>query len=235
MVILYKTKVEYAEERGLYAVTPYRGCSHGCKYCYNRLIRRMKYNDWIHAEPRSFSIIKLSREIDRVKPKGVFISFGCDPYQPLEEKCKLTRAIIELLNRKRVPYWILTKSNLILRDAELFDSKLCMLGLSITTFDPSTEKYWEPNSTPNIKRLEALKTLKQLGFKTWVSLEPILDWTYPHIIREVAPYIDLIVIGKLNYFKPLKPMDWKKVKKKAEQICNEYGLNYIIKKELKSL
>jgi DNA repair photolyase len=115
--ILSKSKVT------AYTINPYIGCEHGCTYCYARFMKRFTghkeaWGEFVDAKINA--PILLESEIKKKKVGKVWISGMCDPYQPLEKKYELTRKCLEILLKHQWPVTIQTKSNLVLRDIELF-------------------------------------------------------------------------------------------------------------------
>jgi len=165
------------------------------------------------------------------KIKDVLLCFATDPYQPLEKRICLTRKVLKVLIEEEVPFSILTKSNLVLRDADLLRGyPRCRVGLTITTMNDNVRKLWEPYSSSIEERITTVKTLHDMGIKTWVSVEPILDNSYSDIISELCEYVDFWVFGKLNYYRTR--MNWQEVAERIQAMCEEMGLRYLIKQEL---
>lgn len=200
MGILYKTRVEWA--RGWLAVNHYMGCGHLCKYCYGRkmLEERFKKVKWSRPKLKK-PLGDMLREASRVKDRVVWLSSATDPYQPLETVLKATRALIKAL-RGRNRIVILTKSDLVLRDIDLLED--ARIGLSITSLKPNP---LEPHAPFPKDRIDALKTLKELGFETFVSIEPWIpkiSEPLDELIIEVCDYADWIILGRLNHFPGVK-------------------------------
>ena len=196
--IIQRTKIPGAD----WVINPYVGCSHNCKYCYARFVCR-----WRKTKERwgEFVDVKVNapqlaaKESKKISGTLIFCTV-CDPYQPIEGKYKLTRKILQNLNPE-LHVVILTKSNLVLRDIDVFRRfKRIDIGLTITTFDGKIKKIWEPNSPSSKKRLEALKKLKQEGFSTYVFIGPILPYlvSLEDVVKKVAPYVDVLMFEDLN-------------------------------------
>jgi DNA repair photolyase len=118
----------------------------------------------------------LAKELAKKPKKGVvLLGSVTDAYQSVERKYRLTRAILEILLRQDFPVSILTKSNLVVRDLDLFRQfKECEVGLTITTLDQKVTHDFEPYSSIPQKRIETLKTLRQSGITTYAFIGPIL-------------------------------------------------------------
>jgi DNA repair photolyase len=160
-----------------YALNPYMGCGHACVYCYAPATLRYKGPDpWgtfvnVKADiPRV-----LEREL-RSKKRGVVgISTVTDPYQPAEEKHKLTRNCLEVLLAKDFPVCVQTKSPLVLRDLDLikgFSEK--EVGFTVTTLDERISAIIEPGAPAPVERLKAMRTLSGEGITTWAFIGPMV-------------------------------------------------------------
>ncbi len=158
-----------------YVINPYVGCSHNCLYCYAKFIAKWKppeygeWGTWVEAKINGPELV-LGRKI-----KGsVFMSSICDAYQPIEKELKLTRKILENLD-KNVELSILTKSDLVLRDIDIFKQfKNIEVGLTINSFTGKTKELFEPNSIENNDRIKALEKLSEQGIKTYAFVSPII-------------------------------------------------------------
>ena len=185
-----------------YALNPYRGCSHACRYCYAAFMKRFTG----HREPwGEFVDVKinapevLAKEITR-KPMGrVWVSGVCDPYQPAEKKYLLTRKCLEILLGGDWPVTIQTKSSLVLRDVDILTtSGKVEVGLSITTADEKIRRIFEPGASTIKERINALKSLHAKGIKTFVMIAPLLPGA-ERLPRELAGAVDFVLVDRLNY------------------------------------
>ncbi|MCD6092687.1 MAG: radical SAM protein [Candidatus Aenigmarchaeota archaeon] len=196
--ILNKTRIPGAD----FAINHYSGCQHACIYCYARFVCRWrKQNDkWGEFVDVKINAPELIARESAGKEGNVILCTTGDPYQPIEEKYKLTRKVLQNLN-KDMKLSILTKSDLILRDADVFRRfKNCELGLTITTLNEKIKKIFEPFSPSSYARLDALRKLKEDGFYTYVFVGPILPYLtdLEEIFREVSPFVDLLMFEDLN-------------------------------------
>jgi len=169
--IFTKTKLPGAE----WVLNPYVGCEHNCLYCYAKFINRWrptdydKWGSWVEVKVNGPELVK-----DKYVEGTVFMSSICDAYQPVEKELKLTRKILENMD-KRTKLSILTKSDLVLRDIDLLAQfKDIEIGVTINSFTDKTKKILEPDSPANNVRIEALKILKKNGFKTYTFVSPII-------------------------------------------------------------
>ena len=166
---------------GSFTLNPYIGCQHACLYCYATYIGKWKnpekaWGTWVFVKINAPEI--LEKELQKYPPSSVFISTVCDAYQPVEKRYQITRRCLERFIQ--YPSWqisLLTKSDLVLRDLDLFKKiPQIEIGFSITTTDDNLAKIFEPYSSRPSKRIEALKKLKKEGVKTRVAINPILPY-----------------------------------------------------------
>jgi len=185
-----------------YAVNPYVGCQHSCSYCYARFMKRFTG----HKEPwGEFVDVKinapelLGREIQRKKQGEVWMSGVCDPYQPLEERYRLTRQCLEILFRHDWPVFIQTRSPLVLRDLDLFETAGRLnVGLSITTADDDVRRLFEPQAPPIDERLRAVEELHRRGIRTYVMIAPLLPGA-EMLVELFAGKVDYLIVDRMNY------------------------------------
>lgn len=173
-----KTALSPSGLHGLdYTLNPYMGCGHACLYCYAPATLRYNGPDlwgtFVNAKVDMPRV--LERELKNKKRGIVGISTVTDPYQPAEEKFKLTRSCLEVLLSKGFPICIQTKSSLILKDLELikeFGEK--EVGFTVTTLDERASAVIEPGASPPGARLKALKALSGEGIPTWAFVGPMV-------------------------------------------------------------
>jgi DNA repair photolyase len=201
-----------------YVINPYIGCTHGCKYCYARFMKRYTK----HKEPwGEFVDIKtnitnlLSGELARKKGKGlILLSSVTDPYQPVEEKYELTRKCLQRLLRYDRSISILTKSALVTRDIDLLSQfSECEVGFTITTYDDTIRAIFEPGASPIEQRIAALRTLHDKGINTYVFLGPIIpiltEQTLTQLLEVFSEgFVDRLLIDKLN----IKAGNWSMIR-----------------------
>ncbi len=130
----------------------------------------------------------------------VLISSVTDPYQPVEEKYKLTRGCLEVLLPHQFSVNILTKSPLVLRDLDLLKQfKDLEVGITITTDDDEIRKIFEPHAPPIEARIQALKTLAKAGLKTYAFIGPLLPMNPEGLAEKINPYVHSVLIDRMNY------------------------------------
>lgn len=185
-----------------YVVNPYVGCQHACSYCYARFMKRFTG----HAEPwGEFVDVKvnapdlLRKEVQKKKRGTVWLSGVCDPYQPLEEKYRLTRRCLEILVRAGWPLAIQTRSPLVLRDLDLLKQGAELeAGFSIGTADDEVRRRFEPLAPPIPARLRALEELHRCGVRTYAMIAPMLPGA-EKLVPLLAGYVDTVILDRMNY------------------------------------
>lgn len=155
-----------------YTVNLYKGCTHGCVYCYAPSLTHDERRWGTYVDVKVNAPFVLERELRCLEKEEVFLSSASDPYQPVEARYRVTRRCLQVLQRHRFPVSILTRSPLVLRDLDLL-KKLdrVRVGVSITTV-PLRE--FEPGVPPLQRRVDTLRKLRMAGIRTWVSLAPVI-------------------------------------------------------------
>jgi DNA repair photolyase len=167
------------------SINPYRGCEHGCIYCY----ARPSHTYWGHSAGLDFetkltakvnAVEALEREIGRkgYVPKAIMLGSNTDPYQPVEREWMLTRRLLEVLDRHSHPVGIVTKSHLVTRDLDVL-SRLAGRGLvkvaiSVTTLDHRLARRMEPRASTPMRRLDAMRELSAAGVPVAVMAAPLI-------------------------------------------------------------
>jgi len=191
-----------------YCINPYVGCAHTCKYCYATFMKRFTG----HIEPwGSFVDVKINapevlrKELKRAEKDDIILSSVTDPYQPIEAKYMITRKCLEVLALYQFPVDILTKSPLVLRDIDIISKlKNVEVGLTITTDNEKVRKVFEPNAPPIQPRIEVLRKLHKEGIKTYVFIGPVLPMNPESVAEQIKPYVNSIIIDKMNYANKIK-------------------------------
>lgn len=184
-----------------YSLNPYRGCLHGCSYCYARPTHEyLGLNAGIDFETKIFVKLRaaeLFREWlarDGYQPSFIMLSGVTDCYQPAERKYRLTRAVLEVALEARQPMGIVTKNALVTRDidilSEMANHHVVGVAISITTLDPSLTQVLEPRSSRPEARLRAIRQLSQAGIPVRVMSAPVIpglnDSEVPRILEAAA-------------------------------------------------
>lgn len=155
-----------------YTVNLYRGCTHGCVYCYAPSLVHddRRWGGYVDAKVNAPATLR--RELRGAEKAPVFLSSASDPYQPVEARYRLTRRCLEVLRAFAFPVVVLTRSPLVLRDLGILRSmKWVRVGCSIST---ASGRLYEPGVPPLERRLETLRALADAGIRTWVSLAPVV-------------------------------------------------------------
>jgi DNA repair photolyase len=164
-----------------YVINPYTGCVHGCVYCYARFMKRFTdhpepWGAFLDAKVNAPELLArlLSRRRTPLRDR-VFFSSVTDPYQMPEKKYELTRRILEVLAQYDVPVSILTKSDLVLRDADVLARfSTAEVGMSLGVSDDDWAAILEPRASPPSRRIAALRALRERGIKTSVFVSPFI-------------------------------------------------------------
>ena len=172
------------------------GCAHDCSYCYAKSLLDFR-GLWKPDDP-AVADIKEIEKVVRKLPKDEVIRLGgmTDCYQPAERVYRVTRQTVQLLNKYRVPYLIVTKSALILDDIDILDKKLAHIQITITTTDDKLSKTYEKASVPS-ERIKAVEELQEQGFDVAVRLSPYIP-EYVDIDKINAIKCDKILVEFLR-------------------------------------
>jgi DNA repair photolyase len=178
------------------SINPYRGCEHGCIYCYARPTHAyLGLSPGLDFESRLFAKDDAAALLERELAKPgyvcdtIAIGTNTDPYQPIERERKITRGILEVLSRCNHPVSIVTKSALILRDldilADMAARGLASAMISVTTLDPKLARRMEPRAATPPRRIEAIRALNEAGVPAGVMVAPIIPGLTDHEIEPI--------------------------------------------------
>jgi DNA repair photolyase len=167
------------------SINPYRGCEHGCIYCFARPTHAYlgfspgaDFESKLFAKPDAAKLLAKELSAPNYVPKVLAIGTNTDPYQPLEKKMRIMRGILEVLYEFRHPVGIVTKSALIQRDLDLLAPMaalgLVRVALSITTLDRKLARVMEPRAATPPRRLETIRALHQAGVPAAVMFAPVI-------------------------------------------------------------
>lgn len=214
-----------AKEYGDLAINIYTGCPHRCYYCFApNVLRREREAFHNNVEPRPGIVEAVKKQLERgnITGKTIHLCFTCDPY-PTGYDTTATREIIKLIKQYGNHVQILTKGDGS-RDFDLLDSND---WYGVTIDGTKRESY------SSLLLLADIMSAKELGIKTWVSFEPVINAdAVLNCIKKYYMHFDKVKIGKLNYWP--SDIDWKKFGHEAERLCNELGLEYYIKESLRN-
>ena len=184
-----------------FSLNPYRGCEHGCIYCYARPSHEylgfsagLDFERKIMVKPDAAALLRATLASPRWQPQVVALSGNTDCYQPVERRLRLTRACLEVFVEFRNPVGVITKSALVARDsdllAELARHGAAQVSHSITSLDPELARRMEPRAASPERRLQALATLASAGVPTNVMIGPVIpglnDHEIPAILERAA-------------------------------------------------
>jgi DNA repair photolyase len=167
------------------SINPYRGCEHGCIYCFARpthaflgLSPGLDFETKLFAKTNAAAALEQELADPNYSPRNIAIGTNTDPYQPIERRYRIMRRILEVLSAANHPVGIVTKSALVLRDLDLLRSMasrgLVKVALSVTTLDRQLARAMEPRASTPDKRLEALAKLVEAGIPTSVMVAPVI-------------------------------------------------------------
>ncbi len=189
-----------------HSLNPYTGCSFGCSYCYVRempvsLFREGEWGNWVDVKNGAAHLLK--KELRRAKAKGnvtIFMSSSTDPYQPIEQKEKVTRSLLEVMVEDPPDFLLIqTRSPLVSRDIDLLQQLKDKVRVSMTieTDSETIRKHFTPKAPPIQARFKTLGKLAAAGISTQVAIAPILP-SGNHFPLKLKPYVDRICID--DYF-----------------------------------
>ena len=167
------------------SINPYRGCEHGCVYCFARpthahlgLSPGLDFESRLFVKPEAAELLEKELSASGYEPRVIAIGTNTDPYQPIERRYKVMRRILEVLDRAGHPVGIVTKSALVLRDldilARMAERRLAKVALSVTTLDGELARKMEPRAATPMRRLETLRRLAQVGVPTTALVAPVI-------------------------------------------------------------
>ncbi|BCH60570.1 radical SAM protein [Agrobacterium vitis] len=178
------------------SVNPYRGCEHGCIYCFARpshsymgLSPGLDFEARLFAKPDAPKLLERELSKPGYKPRTIAIGTNTDPYQPIEREWRIMRQLLEVLKEASHPVAIVTKSAMVLRDidilADMAEKGLAKVGISVTTLDRKLARTMEPRASTPSRRLEAIKALSEAGISTSVLVSPIIPALNDHEIERI--------------------------------------------------
>jgi DNA repair photolyase len=183
------------------SINAYRGCEHGCIYCFARpshafhdLSPGLDFESKLFAKPDAAKLLRaeLGKKGYQVRP--IAMGTNTDPYQPIEGKWRITRSVLEVLAETRHPVTITTKSDRVLMDLDILSAMaadgLVSVALSITSLTPAIARTLEPRAPAPRKRLAAVRALRDAGVPAWVAIAPVVpgitDHELEHLVEAAA-------------------------------------------------
>jgi DNA repair photolyase len=169
------------------SINPYRGCEHGCVYCYARpthsyqnLSPGLDFETRLVAKTNAAEVLRRELAAPGYRPDLIMVGVNTDAYQPIERDLGLTRAILEVLAEARHPFGLVTKSSLVERDLDLIgplaEQQLASVSVSITTLDGALARILEPRAASPQRRLRTVRALAAAGVPVRVNLAPVIPF-----------------------------------------------------------
>src|SRR5437660_1941397 len=179
------------------SINPYRGCEHGCIYCFARPTHEylgfsagLDFESRIMVKPDAPRLLEAELSSPKWKPQLLMMSGVTDCYQPVERKLKITRGCLEVLAKFCNPVGILTKNRLVTRDvdilSELARHEGAVVNLSVTTLDPRLQRILEPRTSPPAARLDAVAQLRAANIPVGVMVAPVIPGINDHEIPAIV-------------------------------------------------
>jgi DNA repair photolyase len=167
------------------SINPYRGCEHGCVYCFARpthsymgLSAGLDFEAKLFAKPDAARLLERELAKPGYEPRTIAIGTNTDPYQPVEKQWRIMREVLEVLEEHKHPVGIVTKSALVTRDIDILsrmaEQGLAKVALSVTTLDRKLARTMEPRAATPPKRLEAMRALSDAGIPVSVMIGPVI-------------------------------------------------------------
>lgn len=178
------------------SINPYRGCEHGCSYCYARpahsymgLSPGLDFESKLFIKPTAAALLREELLDQAYEPRTIALGANTDPYQPIERQYRITRGVIEVLAEFKHPFGIVTKSALVTRDTDLLaplaKEGLVKVAISVTTLDGKLARAMEPRASAPSRRLAAIEALAKAGIPAVVMMGPVIPGLNDHEIENI--------------------------------------------------
>jgi len=178
------------------SINPYKGCEHGCVYCFARpshaylgLSPGLDFETKIVSKPGAAEALRSELRKPGYRCEVMALGANTDPYQPVERRLRITRAVLEVLAEHRHPVCIVTKSALVLRDLDILvpmaKERLAAVMLSVTTLDPELARRMEPRAATPSRRLETIRALAEAGVPAGVLASPMIPGLNDHELERI--------------------------------------------------
>ena len=202
------------------SINPYRGCEHGCIYCYARPSHcylghsaGLDFETQLYAKPDAAVLLEKELAARGYQPATMALGTNTDPYQPIERERRITRSVLEVLERTGHPVGIVTKSALVVRDIDILrrmaERGLAKVALSVTTLDRHLARRMEPRASTPSRRLDALRQLKEAGIPTGVMVAPIIPSLNDHEIEGILAAAKAVGVRQAGYVMLRLPLELK--------------------------
>jgi DNA repair photolyase len=192
------------------SINPYRGCEHGCVYCFARpthaylgLSPGLDFESKLFMKPDAPTLLERELASPNYSPRTIAIGTNTDPYQPIEKQYQIMRRILEVLERAGHPVGIVTKSALVTRDIDILSRmakrNLAKVAISVTTLDGKLARSMEPRASTPAKRLEALRQLSEAGIPTAAMIAPVIPAINDSDIERILDAVALAGVRSAGY------------------------------------
>ena len=179
------------------SINAYRGCEHGCVYCFARpthayhdLSPGLDFETKLFAKPNAGELLRATLAKPSYRPAPIAIGTNTDPYQPIEGRYRITRDILNIMDETSHPIGITTKSNRVVDDidvlARLAERRLTAVSISVTTLDARVARLLEPRAPTPSKRLDAVARLAKAGIRTHVNIAPVIPALTDHEVENIV-------------------------------------------------
>ena len=178
------------------SINPYRGCEHGCVYCFARpthsfmgMSPGLDFESKLFAKPDAARLLDKELSKEGYQARTIAIGTNTDPYQPIEKQYRIMREVLEVLEARNHPVGIVTKSALVMRDIDILsrmaEKGLAKVALSVTTLDRMLARTMEPRAATPTRRLEAIRQLTDAGIPASVMVAPIIPGLNDHQVPQI--------------------------------------------------
>jgi DNA repair photolyase len=202
------------------SINPYRGCEHGCIYCYARPTHcylghsaGLDFETELYAKPNAAELLEKELAAPGYTPATMALGTNTDPYQPIEREHRITRSVLEVLERAGHPVGIVTKSALVVRDIDILQRMaargLAKVALSVTTLDRHLARRMEPRASTPSRRLDAIRQLREAGIPAAVMVAPIIPALNDHEIEAILAAAKRAGAVQAGYVMLRLPLDLK--------------------------
>jgi DNA repair photolyase len=192
------------------SINPYRGCEHGCTYCYARpshsymgLSAGLDFESKLFAKANAAEALRAELSAKNYTPRTIALGANTDAYQPIEKRLEITRSILKVLAEFNHPVGIITKSALVLRDLDILqpmaEKGLVKVAVSVTTLDPKLSRSMEPRAAAPHKRLQTLEVLSKAGIPTVAMLAPLIPALNDHEIEAILNAVSAAGVKEAGY------------------------------------
>ena len=179
------------------SINPYRGCEHGCVYCFARpthafhgLSSGLDFESKLFAKPDAAKLLRAELRRPGYVADPIAIGTNTDPYQPIEKHRRIMRDVLKVLDAHNHPVSVVTKSSLVLRDLDILGPMaargLASIGLSVTTLNRDLARHMEPRAATPSRRLHAIRVLTDAGVKTFCLAAPIIPGLNDHELENIV-------------------------------------------------